>query len=170
MHPSQDPPSPAHQTARVPGPAEVEEVVGYVPLLAAFFHRARADMPPAMRAAFERHGLGPRHGAVLVQLSAGRPLGVTALAKRLGCSLSTASQLVGELQRAGLAHREEDPDDRRRTLVSVPDRPREEFAHFLALRAGPLLAALDRLSPEHREGFVTGLRLWAEETRHTDPA
>lgn len=148
----------------MPEPDEVAEVIAYVPSLAAFFHRARFDMPSAMRAAFDEHRLGPRHGAVLIQLFTGRPLSVSELAERLGSSLSTASALVGDLERADMAQRQEDPADRRRTLVTLPDRPREEFTQFLGRRATPLLEALARLSPEHRDGFVTGLRLWVEET------
>ncbi|MEC3980495.1 MarR family winged helix-turn-helix transcriptional regulator [Amycolatopsis sp. H20-H5] len=157
--------APAGQVAqRVPDADEVAEVIAYVPPLAAFFHRARVDMPPAMQTAFDKHRLGTRHGAVLIQLFTGRPLSVTALAERLGSSLSSASELVGDLERAGMVRRQEDPADRRRTLVSLPDQPREEFTQFLGLRAAPLLEALGQLSPEHREGFITGLRLWVAET------
>lgn len=153
--------------SRVPQPDEVAEVIAYVPALAAFFHRARYDMPLAMRAAFDEHRLGPRHGAVLIQLFGGHPLSVSDLAERLGSSLSSASELVGDLERADLAQRREDPADRRRTLVSLPDRPRDEFTQFIGLRAAPLLEALGQLSSEHRIGFVTGLRLWVEEAERS---
>src|SRR2546430_873345 len=79
-----------YQPACVPDPGEVAEVVGFVPLLAAFFQRARSDMPPAMKDTFDQHRLGPRHGAVLIQLFAGRLLSVTEIADRLGSSLPTA--------------------------------------------------------------------------------
>jgi DNA-binding MarR family transcriptional regulator len=158
---------PPHPPGDAPDPGEVAEVVGYVPLLAAFFHRARSDMPLAMQTTFDQHRLGPRHGAVLIQLFAGHPLSVTEIADRLGSSLPTASELVGDLQRAGMVQRQEDPNDRRRTLVSLPEQPREEFTQFLSLRAGPLLRVLRRLAPEQREGFITGLRLWVGETERS---
>lgn len=156
-------PVPTAASPLAPPPDEVADVVRCVPALAAFFQRARSDVSPALQAAFDEHHLGPRHAAVLIQLSAGPPLGVAALAERIGSAVPTISELVGDLQRAGMVERHEDPDDRRRTLVSLPDRLREEYDQFLALRAEPLLRALRDLPPEQREGFVAGLRLWVGE-------
>jgi DNA-binding MarR family transcriptional regulator len=148
---------------RRPTKAEIAEVVGYVPLLSAFFRRARADMPPRLRESFAAHGLGPRHGAVLIQVFGSRPLSVTELADRLGNSLPTVSELVGDLERAGLVQRHVDSTNRRRTLVSLADDRSEQIGEFLELRAAPLLQALDQLTPEQRAGFVQGLRLWVHE-------
>jgi DNA-binding transcriptional ArsR family regulator len=60
-------------------------------------------------------------GGVLAQLSAGQTISVTELARRMGVSLSTASELVGDLARAGLIERREDPTNRRRTLTGLAD-------------------------------------------------
>ena len=136
-----------------------------VPLVAAYFQRARGDMPAEFYEAFREHGLTARHGAVLGHLLADRSLSVTELSRRLGVSLSTASELVGELSRAGWVERREDPANRRRTLVSITDRRRPAVEAFVARRAAPLLRALENLSPRDREGFVAGLTAWAHEVR-----
>nr|WP_280438805.1 MarR family transcriptional regulator [Nocardia cyriacigeorgica] len=119
--------------------------------------------PPPLRATFQTHGLGPRHGAILTQLMAGEPASVTDLARRLGVSLSTASQLVGDLARADLVLREEDPRNRRRTLVSIAAAVRPIFEQFLAVRSAALLRAIARLEPADRPAFLAGLAAWAQE-------
>ncbi|HEY1841263.1 MAG TPA: MarR family transcriptional regulator [Mycobacterium sp.] len=165
----------ARARRRRPTKGEIAEVVGFVPLLSAFFQRARADMPPRLRESFAAHSLGPRHGAVLIQMYGSRPLSVTELADRLGNSLPTVSELVGDLERAGLVQRQVDSTNRRRTLVSLADERSEQIGEFLELRAAPLLRALDQLTTEQRAGFVRGLRLWVDEaglgenTRDAEP-
>ena len=120
-------------------------------------------MPPRLRESFAAHGLGPRHGAVLIQLFGSRPLSVSELADRLGNSLPTVSELLGDLERAGLIQRDVDSTNRRRTLVSLVDERSEQIGEFLELRSAPLLAALDQLTTDQRAGFVHGLRLWVHE-------
>ncbi|GAA1893230.1 MarR family winged helix-turn-helix transcriptional regulator [Streptantibioticus ferralitis] len=152
-------------TAR-PRPREIQEALGFVPLLAAFFRRAHTDMPVELREAFSSHRLTARHGAVLTQLLAQDSIGVTDLARRMGLSLSTASELVGDLNRAGWVTRREDPADHRRTLVALPMERRPVVEDFVAVRAAPLLRAMDALSADERHGFVAGLQAWAHEVRN----
>jgi DNA-binding MarR family transcriptional regulator len=121
-------------------------------------------MPPLLRQSFATYGLGPRHGAILIQLYSSPPLNVSEVADRLGNSLPTVSQLIGDLERAGLVQRRVDSANRRRTLVSLAEERSEQIGEFLALRAAPLLRALDQLTSEQRAGFVAGLRLWVNET------
>jgi len=142
------------------------EVLGYVPLLAAYFQRARTEMPAELRKVFNDKGLTARHGAVLAQLLPDHLCSITDLAGRLGVSLSTASELVANLSDAGLADRREDPANRRRTLVSFSAQYRPAFESFVAIRSAPLLAALAELSEADRDGFVTGLAAWS---RHVQP-
>ncbi|GHF55741.1 hypothetical protein GCM10010218_41610 [Streptomyces mashuensis] len=149
---------------RLPTPEETE-AIGLVPLLSPYIRHAREEMPASLRATFDSHGLTARHGAVLPQLLAEQPLAVSELARRMRVSLSTASELVGALSRAGLVVRGEDPANRRRTLVALADEHREAVAEFIAARSGPLLRALDSLSPRDRAGFVAGLTAWAREAQ-----
>ncbi|EIV94819.1 MarR family winged helix-turn-helix transcriptional regulator [Frankia sp. QA3] len=151
----------------VPGRPTAQEldVLKHVPLLAAYFQRARTEMPPELRGIFDAHGLTARHGAVLTQLLTGKPASVTELAARLGVSLSTASQLVGNLSDAGVVERREDPSNRRRTLVSLREQHRPAVESFVATRSAPLLRAMAGLSARDRAGFVAGLAAWIGEVQ-----
>ncbi len=154
-------------TPGVPRPEDIESVLGFVPLLEAYFRRcAQVEMPAQLHEIFSGHRLTARHGGVLAQLSAGQSISVTALARRMGVSLSTASELVGDLSRAGLVERREDPDNRRRTLAALAETHRATVEAFVAQRAAPLLKVLDRLSPRDRQGFARGLSAWAYEVRN----
>ncbi|WP_280483299.1 MarR family winged helix-turn-helix transcriptional regulator, partial [Nocardia cyriacigeorgica] len=144
-------------------PAQYLPALRHAPLCAAPSGRGLGYSPPPLRATFQTHGLGPRHGAILTQLMAGEPASVTDLARRLGVSLSTASQLVGDLARADLVLREEDPRNRRRTLVSIAAAVRPIFEQFLAVRSAALLRAIARLEPADRPAFLAGLAAWAQE-------
>ncbi|MCD9144401.1 MarR family winged helix-turn-helix transcriptional regulator [Streptomyces albireticuli] len=154
---------------RVPTPQEIE-AIGLVPLLAPYLRQARGQMPDDLRAAFEAHSLTPRHGAVLPQLLAEQPLAVGELAQRLRLSLSTTSELVGALSRAGLVERREDPANRRRTLVAIPADRLPVVQEFITARSQPMLRALDSLSPRDRAGFIAGLTAWAREVQAQDGA
>ncbi|MFI1179976.1 MarR family winged helix-turn-helix transcriptional regulator [Streptomyces sp. NPDC020799] len=149
---------------RLPTPEETE-AIGLVPLLAPYIRQATAEMPDELRTVFETHNLTARHGAVLPQLIAEQPLAVSELAQRLRLSLSTTSELVGALDRAGLVERREDPANRRRTLVAVAEHRLPVVEAFIATRSRPLLRALDSLSPRDRAGFIAGLTAWAREVR-----
>lgn len=151
----------------LPDSADVEEVLGFVPQLEAYFRRAQNEMPDALREIFAAHGLTARHGAVIAQLATGPPVTVTVLARRLGSSLSTVSELVGDLARADLVSRREDPANRRSTLVTIDEDRRPTVETFVARRSRPLLAVLDRLTPEDRRGFARGLAAWAAEIDRT---
>jgi DNA-binding MarR family transcriptional regulator len=70
--------------------------------------------------------------------------------------LSTVSELVSDLNRAGLVERREQPNNRRRTLVSLAERHQQAVEGFVATRAAPLLRVLDGLSPRDREGSSPG--------------
>jgi DNA-binding MarR family transcriptional regulator len=83
----------------------------------------------------------------------------------MGVSLSTASELVGDLARAGLIERREDPTNRCRTLTGLAEPHRATVQAFVAQRAGPLLQVLEALPPRDRQGFARGLSVWAEQVR-----
>jgi len=120
-------------------------------------HEAWAAAPPA-----------PRHIAALMQIVSEDRMSVTTLSTRLGVSLPTASQVVTDLEAAGLVERLEDPTDRRRTLVRVADNHRALAAAVLETRLRPVQRALDRLKPAEQRAVVRGLELIAEELERTD--
>ena len=126
----------------------------------------RSDRQPRaeLRAAAEGAGLGPRHAAPILTLAfADEELSVSELAQRIGVSLATTSQLVGELSRAGLVERSEDERDRRRTLVRLPEAYRPDIQAMLHEQIAPLQRALERMSPQARKHFIDGFRLLREE-------
>ncbi len=149
----------------LPSGDQVAQVLGYIPQIGAYFRREAAEVPQALAVLFAEHRLTARHGGVLAQLAPSPPLSVTELAGRIGVSLSTASELVGDLSRAGIVARREDSDNRRRTLVSISDDWREVVQGVVAERSAPLIAALGDLSPRDLEGFARGLAAWAREVR-----
>jgi DNA-binding MarR family transcriptional regulator len=134
-------------------------------LLEVYLRRClQVEMPAQLQEIFRYHRLTARHGGVLAQLSAGQSISVTELARRMGVSLSTAGELVGDLGRAGLVERREDPNDRRRTLAALAPTHRATVHAFVAQRAGPL-QVLEALSPRDRQGFARGLAAWAQQVR-----
>ncbi len=139
--------------------------LGVVPQLEVYFRRARVDMPADIAEVFSLHGLTARHGGVLGQLAVVPSIGVSELARRMAVSLPTTSELAGDLRRAGLVVAEEDPDNRRRTLLSLADDYRPSVESLAAARAAPLRRAMERLPERDRQGFAAGLRAWADEMR-----
>lgn len=130
----------------------------------------RGGPPPAVfHEAFERGSLGPRHAPVLMAIALQGDMSVSDLAERVNLSLSTTSLLVGELSRAGLVERSEDPSDRRRTIVALNRSYREAAEAWLHQRVGLFRRTLERLSPEARANFIEGWRILAEEAVRSDP-
>lgn len=139
----------------------VEGVLRFVPLLETYFRRAHAEMPDRLRELFARNHLTARHGAVLTQLAHGQELTVGELSERLDVRMSTISELVGDLSRVELLERRNDPDNRRRVLVTLSAEHQDLMHEFMSRRAEPLLRALEVLDPGELEGFATGLQAWA---------
>jgi DNA-binding MarR family transcriptional regulator len=125
--------------------------------------RRSGPPPPGLRQAFRAAGLGPRHVHTLAHLAKTEPISVSQLARRLRVTVPTASLLVAELDRAGLAERRADETDRRRTIVTVSDQYRDDIDEWLASRSEPLRRALARLDEDERETLLKALRLIDEE-------
>jgi DNA-binding MarR family transcriptional regulator len=118
---------------------------------------------PATEAAWRDAPPAPRHIAALMQVVSHEGTSVTTLASRLGVSLATASQVVTDLEIAGLVERFEDPTDRRRTLVKITSTHRALAQAILDTRLRPVQRALDRMRPADQRAVVRGLQLIAEE-------
>jgi DNA-binding MarR family transcriptional regulator len=116
------------------------------------------EVEPLKRAFFEA-GLRERHGRLLLTLASSGPLTIGALAARVALAPATTSLLAGELNRAGFLDRHEDNDDRRRTIVSLPDQIRPALEQFARLRLQPLRRTLEQMTPAAREHFIEGLRI-----------
>ena len=121
------------------------------------------DMPAELRSLFLDTPLGPRHIPALAYLARDGPLSVSDLANALQLRLTAASQIVGELARAGLVERREDENDRRRTIVDVDPGARAEIDRWLESRTRPMRQALTQLSATERRALLKALRLLASE-------
>ncbi|WP_019630953.1 MarR family winged helix-turn-helix transcriptional regulator [Actinomadura atramentaria] len=124
--------------------------------------------PPKLVVRLKEAGLGPRHMPVLMTLITAGPSAVGELAARVGLGAATTSQLVGELQRAGLVERGVDERDRRRALVRIAEPWRAEAEEVLRTRLDPARRMLAALTPVEREHFLRGLRLLVEEQEAQD--
>jgi DNA-binding MarR family transcriptional regulator len=109
------------------------------------------------------HGLGQRHASALLSVALWGPMTVTELARRHHVEVKTASLVAVELEQAGLLGRQDDPADRRRTILTVARGKERIVAEGLKKRAGPLRRALDQLTAAQREGLITGLELIARQ-------
>jgi DNA-binding MarR family transcriptional regulator len=128
----------------------------------------RPGVPAQLQVLFTR--LGPRHIPVLSYLLLEGPMSVRELADRLGLAMPTTSLMIRDLETAELVDRAEDPADRRRRLVGIRDDHRDTIEGWLAQRARPIRAALERLSPAQRWAFSHGMQLLAEEFNRQTPA
>lgn len=145
----------------------VEGALRFIPMLEIYYRRAPGEMPEVLRRIFKHHRLTGRHGTVLAQLTIAEELGISDLSARLGVGASTISELVGDLASVGMVVRRNDPDNRRRVLVSLAEDQRETMLAFMAKRSAPLVRVFASLSPEEAKGFAAGLEKWAHEV-YTD--
>ncbi|OLT22946.1 MarR family transcriptional regulator [Actinomadura sp. CNU-125] len=118
----------------------------------------RIKVPPEL-AGFD---LAPRHLSLLAYLLFDGPMGVNALAERLDVTPATVSLMVGDLSRQGILGRREDPDDRRRTIVSVTAEHLPAINGWLGQSAGAWRTALAPLSPAQRRMFIDTLLTYEE--------
>ena len=104
--------------------------------------------------------LAPRHLSLLSYLLFDGPMTVNDLAERLEVAPTTVSLMVSDLSRKGILDRTEDPDDRRRRIVSIADEHRAAIAEWLAKGATAWQSVLRPLTPEQRQLFVDTLRAY----------
>lgn len=97
----------------------------------------------------------------LFALAQGGPMPVGRLAERLGVSEPTTSALVDRLARLGLVRREEDPRDRRRTLVSLSAQGELRVAELHQGGQQWLEEALGRMEDGDLEALARGLEALA---------
>ncbi|MGW4378749.1 MarR family winged helix-turn-helix transcriptional regulator [Kitasatospora sp. NPDC004531] len=100
--------------------------------------------------------LAPRHLSLLSYLVYDGPMPVGTLAARLEVAPTTVSLMVADLAKQGVLERTPDPDDRRRTIVSLTADPatRTAVERWLANGAAAWQAAFAPLTPAERALFV----------------
>jgi DNA-binding MarR family transcriptional regulator len=113
------------------------------------FHRRGAptsQLPGASRAALEH-------------LALAGPLTIGETAAHLSRAQSVISEIVSHLEQQGLLEREDDPADRRRTLIWLTPRGHEALRRDREVLGVDLLAgALARLPPGQADDLIDGLR------------
>jgi len=132
--------------------AQAEEIVTLVRAL-------RRDLLRNPAEDAESEGLtGPQVSVMACLVSKG-PTTLTEVSRILGMSHSTASGIVDRLQARGLVRRAQDPDDQRRTRITVTDKVTRYVQDLQAGPTGRLAAALAKAAPAEREAIRKGLRL-----------
>lgn len=136
-------------------------------LLLTFVRLARSHRgapTPGWVAGLLRSGeLAPRHVVAFALVALFGPVTVSELAAREGLAVSTASLLVTQLAEAGLVERQEDAQDRRRTVVTVAPAHRRESEELLESRLAPLRRALARMGAARARAVFEALDIIAEE-------
>jgi DNA-binding MarR family transcriptional regulator len=142
-------------------------------LLSLIFHSLKQrssgapELEPLKQSFFEA-GLRDRHARLLLTLASTGPVTVGELADRMGLASATTSLLAGELNRAGFLDRQEDEQDRRRTIVSLPKHLQAPLERLTKVADEPLRRTLERLDANGRQQFLAGLRLLAAESTSSD--
>ena len=105
-----------------------------------------------------RHAPNPEYSAAQASALAGLldhgPMRMGELADRESIRMPTASALVDGLVRNGMVERTPDPDDRRAVLVGLTDHGRRVLKQVGIERDDVMSAALERLSPAHRDALA----------------
>jgi DNA-binding MarR family transcriptional regulator len=121
----------------------------------------RAKKPP-VPAELRDFSLAPRHITLLTNLLCEGPLTISRLSRRLKVAPTTVSLMVAELSRQGILDREEDPDDRRRTIVTIAEQHDDAVRRWLAGAANAWRKALAPLTDEQRDLFLATLHRYEQ--------
>jgi DNA-binding MarR family transcriptional regulator len=123
-----------------------------------------ADLFRAVYLTFHRRD-GPRSQlpgasrAVLEHLALAGPLTVGEAAAHMSRAQSVISEIVTHLERQGLLEREDDPADRRRTLIWLTTQGHEALRRDREVLSVDMLAnAMARLPPDQADELIAGLR------------
>lgn len=140
-----------------------EEIATLLPLISRQIQR-HADLG-VRKALAPQIKLSPRHGTALGVLASG-PKTVGELAAQLRLKLPTVSLVIADLDAAGIVERYPDPEDRRRTVVTIRSERYDDVIELLRWATAPIKEVLKRLTPAERAAWVKATRMLAE---HLDP-
>lgn len=88
------------------------------------------------------------------------PRTMSELGKELGISLSAITQVADRLERAGLAERVNESDDRRVKMLQLTDKGIEVMQGRRERRIARAQQAMERLALEEREAVVSALQVF----------
>lgn len=99
---------------------------------------------------------------VLVILHGYGPLNPSAVAQWMGVHASNTTRSCDVLVRAGLIDRREDPEDRRRLMLTLTDRGEGLVESLLDFRREAIAAVLEKLPESHREHLAESMEAFAD--------
>ncbi len=98
--------------------------------------------------------IAPRHIEILIQLANTKEMSVSDIANRLGVNLTAASLSVTQLANVGIVERKEDPEDHRRTIVSIAEPYLKMASEINAEKVVPMRRALGEMGEEKANQLV----------------
>jgi len=99
---------------------------------------------------------------VLVIVSSFGPISAGGLATWMDVHPSKATRMCDRLARAGLISRGEDPEDRRRTLLTLTGNGQQLVDALHGYRRDAIARILDQLPPESRRGLAVAMQEFAD--------
>ena len=146
---------------------DVEESLRELLLL---FPQVGKGMKRGMDGCFkDQQALNPRHAKALMHLILHEPITVSDMAAQLGVSIASMSLMIADLAKHGYVLRREDPDDHRKTLVTVTPEHRAQVEELMARGTAALRRTLEGLAPEERATIIKAVRSLAREL-HAEPS
>ncbi|MCX6511519.1 MAG: MarR family transcriptional regulator [Actinobacteria bacterium] len=127
-------------------------------------------LPRRIQHLFASGLIKPRHLEAFTIIAIEASVGVSELAERLGVKVATASALATELADCDLVLRTADPEDGRRTLLSVAPGLRREAEQLVSSRLLPLEHAIDRLGPGRSAQLLEALAVVADAISELEPS
>lgn len=94
----------------------------------------------------------------------------SAIARAMGLSLPSATQMIDRLVRDGLARRTEDPEDRRRRTIAVTAKARAFLTRLREVRIAELAEGLAGVTPMTRSALGASLDAALEELMAPPPS
>lgn len=107
---------------------------------------------------FEEAGLTPTQWAALAMLSEEGAASQNALGRMTAMDPATIQGVIRRLEERGLISREADPDDKRRTVLSLSADGRELVTQMAAAGVRVSEATLAPLTVDERQAFLEALR------------
>ena len=135
--------------------------------------RVRAHLDSALAQVFSGYDLSPADFQALVTLRrSGAPytMGQADLMRTMGLTSGTISLRLARLEQRGVVAREQDPDDKRGTIVRLTDQGLQLFDRIAPIHLHGEERLLSALTPDEQEQLADLLRKLLASFEHTGPA
>jgi len=140
-------------TTRGPAEAPVPMPKAFASRLGLMLVRVGDEMSQRGQQALEELGISGRDYTALAVIAADQPRSQLELARMMGKAPALCVALIDELETAGLAQRVRDPEDRRRSIVSLTSAGEQLLERADAIADEVAAAVLDGLSADELGAF-----------------